>query len=174
LVARDRRGNQIVTVSQVGSAAFLIGRSHSCDLRLTSDQVSRIHVVLFVIPKNRVIAVDLGSRCGITVTSRSDATKPLQSSTMGKRAVLTFSWHEAFALLLGDATVNFAWSKMCLICLERPRALRFAECGHLVICAACAAGLRDCPLCRVAVIPAQADRLSSTVGASACMTFVGH
>lgn len=39
---------------------------------------------------------------------------------------------------------------LCMICLERHRDM-FLNCGHLV-CSKCAAQLRNCPACRVAVV----------------------
>jgi hypothetical protein len=39
----------------------------------------------------------------------------------------------------------------CVVCMEADRAVLFQPCGHAVACAACAAGLRECPVCRGAV-----------------------
>ena len=37
------------------------------------------------------------------------------------------------------------------MCMESDRAVLFLPCGHAVACAGCAAGLRECPVCRGAV-----------------------
>ena len=39
----------------------------------------------------------------------------------------------------------------CVVCMASDRAVLFLPCGHAVACAGCAAGLRECPVCRGAV-----------------------
>ena len=36
----------------------------------------------------------------------------------------------------------------CVVCLDAPRSAVFVDCGHLVVCNACAEKVRECPLCR--------------------------
>ena len=39
----------------------------------------------------------------------------------------------------------------CIVCMERPRAVHFLPCKHLLVCATCAAALTECPNCRVTI-----------------------
>ncbi len=47
----------------------------------------------------------------------------------------------------------------CNICMNKPKAMRFAPCGHMATCAECAEEIMDnngaCPLCRTPVINAE-------------------
>ena len=43
-------------------------------------------------------------------------------------------------------------SKDCVICEERKITTALLECGHLNFCDTCAEGLKECPICRQAVI----------------------
>ena len=51
------------------------------------------------------------------------------------------------------ATEELGEARMCIICEEAPREVRFA-CGHATVCAACLPGVvtqhRECPTCSVA------------------------
>ncbi|CAL1549161.1 unnamed protein product [Lymnaea stagnalis] len=40
---------------------------------------------------------------------------------------------------------------VCKICMDKEVAVVFLPCGHLVSCAECASGMKDCPICRVTV-----------------------
>ena len=39
----------------------------------------------------------------------------------------------------------------CVICNDGERSFVFLPCSHVVACAACAAPLEDCPICRVEI-----------------------
>jgi baculoviral IAP repeat-containing protein 7/8 len=39
----------------------------------------------------------------------------------------------------------------CVVCMEIERTALLLPCGHAVVCAGCAAGLRGCPVCRTEV-----------------------
>ena len=39
----------------------------------------------------------------------------------------------------------------CIVCMERPRAVHFLPCKHLLVCATCAAALAECPNCRATI-----------------------
>ena len=57
--------------------------------------------------------------------------------------------------LQADADVEI--KRQCVVCLERPRYVRFAPCGHATCCEECAEKLmapdmpRTCPLCRTRI-----------------------
>ena len=42
-------------------------------------------------------------------------------------------------------------AQSCTVCLEAPCSVLFLPCSHLACCAACAAGLAQCPRCQAAV-----------------------
>jgi len=39
----------------------------------------------------------------------------------------------------------------CIVCMERPRAVLFEPCRHLLVCATCATAADACPFCALAV-----------------------
>ena len=39
----------------------------------------------------------------------------------------------------------------CVVCMDRPRAVLFLPCNHLVVCASCATATAACPYCSGAV-----------------------
>lgn len=45
--------------------------------------------------------------------------------------------------------------KLCCICLDHPKDIRFAPCGHAICCSACANAQRRCPTCRVRITARQ-------------------
>ncbi len=49
--------------------------------------------------------------------------------------------------------------QMCVICLDKARAVTFVPCGHLCCCEACggdsASGLVSCPVCRQSITARQ-------------------
>jgi hypothetical protein len=127
----------------------LIGRMSDCDVPLPKAAVdtSRVHAVVFLFPASRqVMVVDVGSASGIRTTKRSSGASVL-SSKPRERSILVFEWGEVAVLLLGSLQVCLN-PKLCVICLEHPRALTFAACSHFVCCGACAAKVAFCPLCR--------------------------
>ena len=42
--------------------------------------------------------------------------------------------------------------RLCVVCMEREKALALDGCGHMHTCAACGEGLEDCPVCRAPVL----------------------
>eukprot|EP00301_Raphidiophrys_heterophryoidea_P010574 c15746_g1_i1.p1 GENE.c15746_g1_i1~~c15746_g1_i1.p1 ORF type:complete len:214 (+),score=50.53 c15746_g1_i1:83-724(+) len=39
-------------------------------------------------------------------------------------------------------------SKICIICLDRPREMVFRKCGHMCLCHKCCKRMRRCPICQ--------------------------
>jgi len=128
---------------------ILIGAKPWCDVRIGGMGVSRLHVVLFVLPDNKIAAVDVGSFNGVKTYFRSNE-KPLVHSVQYNRNILIFDQNETFALSLYNTTVTCC-PKKCIICADKPRDMRF-NCGHLLCCAEDAQRVKDkfksCPYCQ--------------------------
>lgn len=39
----------------------------------------------------------------------------------------------------------------CIVCMEKPKEIVFAPCGHFYACDGCSAGMKQCPICRCAI-----------------------
>eukprot|EP00697_Spironema_sp_BW2_P007828 gnl/Spiro4/22225_TR10941_c0_g1_i1.p2 gnl/Spiro4/22225_TR10941_c0_g1~~gnl/Spiro4/22225_TR10941_c0_g1_i1.p2 ORF type:complete len:324 (-),score=44.12 gnl/Spiro4/22225_TR10941_c0_g1_i1:97-1038(-) len=97
---------------------FTIGRDPTCTLSILSEDVSRLHAVVFCYPckyvvnhtnpsRGVLVVVDVGSLHGIRTLRRSGRLPP-QHSTPDNRNVLMFEWGETFQLLFGNQRVRFA------------------------------------------------------------------
>ena len=38
---------------------------------------------------------------------------------------------------------------LCVVCIDRPAAVVFTNCGHMCCCEACGVSLNRCPICRI-------------------------
>nr|XP_022321142.1 E3 ubiquitin-protein ligase LRSAM1-like [Crassostrea virginica]XP_022321143.1 E3 ubiquitin-protein ligase LRSAM1-like [Crassostrea virginica]XP_022321144.1 E3 ubiquitin-protein ligase LRSAM1-like [Crassostrea virginica] len=61
-----------------------------------------------------------------------------------------------------DSILARGLNSECVICLDRQSAVIFLSCGHVCCCEECSAPLKDCPLCRGAIV--QRIKLNSAVG----------
>jgi hypothetical protein len=140
-------GDSIVNVDK---DVFSIGRSPLCDLQVNTDDksVSRLNCWVFNLP-NFVAIVDGWSLAGTALVDRECSDEELLASKPRARRVFVVPHGEAATLRLGLRTQITLNPKMCIICHERPRAVRL-QCGHPAFCAACAdaPSLPSCPLCR--------------------------
>ncbi len=62
---------------------------------------------------------------------------------------------EAAAKQLAAEKQRSEEERKCVVCLERPKDLSFAPCGHTCCCVACGTELSVCPLCRAAITTRQ-------------------
>jgi len=125
---------------------------------------SRMHAI--VLPfQDRLCVVDVGGKFGFRITERStrerDALAPSRDlaqdrSAPGARRVLLVEEDETAVLQLTGALSVVVNPKTCVVCLDEPRRVVFAQCNHFVCCQSCAARLhedpsperRRCPTCR--------------------------
>lgn len=137
------------TLQELKLPFFTGRRSINVDfLRLAEEYdvesgVSRCHAWFFINSVGNIIVVDPGSLNGIITIYRSSDRKKY-SSSYHERRILEFSIDETFVLQLGHKTLKIN-PRECIICLERPRSLRF-NCGHFCTCDGCY--VSKCPICR--------------------------
>lgn len=116
--------------------------------------VSRFTAVIFPVPHEYVLVVDIGSMHGITTIVREDhnLNSPTEdSSTPDKRRILKFPWGEMVTLKIGQHTQMTLWpaqtdEEVCAVCKLRPRRLRM-RCGHQVSCMECIDRIAECDIC---------------------------
>lgn len=53
-----------------------------------------------------------------------------------------------------NSDINNNDKTVCIICLDKPRNMAFANCGHAVCCETCTTNLKTCPICRQAITSA--------------------
>jgi len=60
--------------------------------------------------------------------------------------------HDALEALapVGQALLALPAEGICVVCWDQPRSVAIVPCGHLCLCAQCAAALNNCPICRAA------------------------
>mmetsp|Transcript_124189 Transcript_124189/g.397488 ORF Transcript_124189/g.397488 Transcript_124189/m.397488 type:complete len:200 (-) Transcript_124189:96-695(-) len=145
-------------VMTLSAEAFSIGRLACCDVHIqkqTEDSsVSRIQCWVFSLPIG-LIVVDGWSVAGTSLLDDDDRTNTLPASSPNGRRNFIIPHGKPATLRLAtfgtEVTLN---PKLCVICMERPRAIRLS-CGHQVLCVECVhyiAGPHPsqhmCPICR--------------------------
>lgn len=146
LFAKWNRRRETIDEHQI----FTVGLpGYGNDLELPRG--SRMHAI-FLPVGHKLFICDVGGKSGFTITERSsrpaDAPPPGHDhSRPGARRVLCVDFEETAVLKLGDSimTIN---PKECVVCLDAPRTVQFAECRHFLCCDACAPELQRCPICR--------------------------
>ena len=127
----------------------LIGRKQGNDIKLPDPGVSRLHVLIFLLPsEDMYLVVDIGSLCGFRTLARSGE-GPLYRSKPQAREVGIFKWRETATIQMENLTFAFN-PKDCVVCLENKRGVTF-DCGHHVVCEACNSQLEKCPICRAVI-----------------------
>lgn len=138
---------------------FLIGRKIGCHIQFppnTKSPLSRLSAILFNLPKCGVrILVDVGSCNGFVVKARGDVNQrpiSLPSSHAFAPKVIAFSSGESVQIqFVGDLPTSFLTiePKICLVCINRARQVKFEPCKHFVTCETCSKLVKGkCPLCR--------------------------
>lgn len=139
-----------IAYSLMGKSIVAVGRQYS-DVKFDPNATgcSRLHALVFPLPKLGVIAVvDVGSFRGIVTEARSSG-KPLVSSLPIHRRTLIFDYDESVVLTMGSQCVRLNPS-MCVVCLNEARQIKF-QCGHQVTCSDCGLKLPLCPICHVRI-----------------------
>ena len=159
---------QPVQTFSTQTSAVLVGRRPGCDVHFDANNFSRLHALVYPLPETRqLLLVDVGSFHGIVTRRRQRADEGLPQSVANARAALLFGIDERVVLSLGSRTLALN-PKRCLVCLEAARSRLFEACRHFVVCAACYAALRACPLCR-APLAAAAGAEGAQAGAVATL-----
>ena len=137
-----------------------IGYHPTCDVSMR-DVPSRLHLLIFPLAQyERILVIDVGSYLGFETVKRQSKTWPLLvKSKPFARQHLCLEYGEGAFLTIGPTRV-WIHSKVCVVCMDRPREVVFAGCGHSVCCETCVrtGPLLHCPFCRKTVAPEAAQR----------------
>lgn len=169
LVAKsgEQRGSVLVSSNPVSAISLdsrspqkrismLVGRLDACDISpqvakgRDEREISRVHVVVTIIPGIMVLVIDPGSLNGLE--GKGDKARELRKSNRGARSVMRFDWLEPFSVRLSAIPghnapcLDFFWVKPCCMCSSTPSDVNLS-CGHRVVCKNCLPRLKKCPDC---------------------------
>jgi hypothetical protein len=144
-------------IIKINDKVFTIGRASENDIQLTDDCISRLHIIVFVLPFNLVV-VDLASFIGTKTISRS-SNKTLKHSEPNERNILIFDRGETVELKLADDQIVL-FPKECVVCMNKSRSITLG-CGHYALCKDCYEKIKndnnECPLCRKFIVSVEYD-----------------
>lgn len=161
-------------IHQIAAQIATYGSSSWNDLVVgsTLTGVSRVNgIIVFV--KNAsgeliMMVLDAWSLSGSIVKS-SDKKMSIKAQSKDKdRRILLAKITDSMSLRLvtGSYTFSQVKSKPCVVCYDKPRAVRFA-CGHGVACEPCSKHLSVCPICRFSIH--RPSPVSHQIEPSACL-----
>lgn len=120
----------------INTSIFTIGRSPKCDIIIDNINISRIHLFGIII-NNNILIIDTWSLFGTTFYDN----KIKNTSYLNNRSILKFNINERSIVDIPDNLVIFNDDKakdikLCIICMELPRIIRYS-CGHSLVCLNC-------------------------------------